>query len=401
MTRTISGSEREMPMIALENVSKSYGEVAALAAVDLRVEKGEFVSLLGPSGSGKTTLLNLIAGMIQPSGGRILIDGRDVTTVPPSQRGLGMVFQNYALMPHMTVFDNIAFPLRVRKVSRAEIARKVADVLDLVHLPHVAGRRPRELSGGQQQRISLARCIVYNPSIILMDEPLGALDKKLRSEMQIEISRLHRELGITILYVTHDQEEALTMSDRIVLMDKGVVAQVGTANDLYFQPCSCYVADFVGHSNLLTGQVIAADDVIEIALPHARVRAPRPDFRIQVGETATVLVRPESVTLSGQSGQSGVNCIAGHLLDTLIVGGIVKHFVSLADGSKFEVQELNRKDRVDIPRGSEVTISWQVGDGCVLPATGSVPPLPGSPIGQPVSEEEQFSARRALAGAAS
>jgi putative spermidine/putrescine transport system ATP-binding protein len=185
------------PMVELQQVSKRYGDVVALAAVDLAVRKGEFVTLLGPSGSGKTTLLNLIAGMAQPTAGRILIGGRDATALPPSERGLGMVFQNYALMPHMTVYENVAFPLRVRKLSNAEIAHKVAEVLKLIRLPDIAQRKPRELSGGQQQRVALARCIVYNPSLILLDEPLGALDKKLREQMQLEIKRIQAELGIT------------------------------------------------------------------------------------------------------------------------------------------------------------------------------------------------------------
>ena len=206
----------------LQDVTKNYGPVVALAEIDLKVIGGEFLTLLGPSGSGKTTVLNLIAGMVGPTAGRIWIDGRDSTNLQPSKRGLGMMFQNYALMPHMTVFENVAFPLRVRKFPKDEIKRKVAEVLDVVRLPDVGRRRPGELSGGQQQRISIARCLVYNPAIILMDEPLGALDKKLREEMQLELKRLHSELGITALYVTHDQEEALTMSDRIVLLNAGL-----------------------------------------------------------------------------------------------------------------------------------------------------------------------------------
>src|SRR5271165_6616228 len=187
-------------MVRLDGVAKSYGTVHALHPTNVDVRRGEFLTLLGPSGSGKTTLLNMIAGMTSPSSGRIWIDGRDVTAVPPAKRGIGMVFQNYALMPHMTVFRNIAFPLEVRRLRREEIRRRVTEVLDIVRLPHVAGRKPRELSGGQQQRVSLARCIVYNPNLILMDEPLGALDKNLREQMQLEIRRLHTDLGITMIY---------------------------------------------------------------------------------------------------------------------------------------------------------------------------------------------------------
>ena len=225
--------------LRIHALCKRYGDFVALAPTSLDVAKGEFLTLLGPSGSGKTTLLSLIAGLAHPDEGRILIDGTDVTHSPAYARDIGVVFQNYALFPHMTIEENIAFPLKMRKVSDAEARRRTAEALEMVHLPHVAKRYPRELSGGQQQRIALARCIVYRPSIILMDEPLGALDKKLRDQMQLEIKRIHRELGTTIVYVTHDQEEAMTMSDRICLMNAGAIEQLGTPQDLYFRPRSC------------------------------------------------------------------------------------------------------------------------------------------------------------------
>ncbi|MDR5884329.1 ABC transporter ATP-binding protein, partial [Caballeronia sp. LZ032] len=212
--------------LQISGLCKRYGDFVALAPTDLDVAQGEFLTLLGPSGSGKTTLLSLIAGLAQADGGSIRINGVDVTDGAPYDRDIGMVFQNYALFPHMTVAENIAFPLQMRKVDAASAKKRVAEALEMVHLPHVAGRYPRELSGGQQQRIALARCMVYRPSIILMDEPLGALDKKLRDHMQLEIKRIHRDLGTTIIYVTHDQEEAMTMSDRICLMDAGKIAQL-------------------------------------------------------------------------------------------------------------------------------------------------------------------------------
>ena len=235
----------------MRGVAKRYGPVVALNAVDLTVRKGEFLTLLGPSGSGKTTLLNVIAGTVAPTTGRLWIGGRDVTDLPSSERRLGMVFQNYALFPHMTIFENVAFPLRVRKLPWTEIKRRVAEALVLVRLPDVGARKPRELSGGQQQRIAIARCLVYNPDLILMDEPLGALDKKLRDQMQLEIKRLHSNLGVTVLYVTHDQEEALVMSDRICLMNAGRIEQLGDPHELYFQPKSVFAADFLGDSNIL------------------------------------------------------------------------------------------------------------------------------------------------------
>ena len=218
------------------------------------MRRGEFVTLLGPSGSGKTTTLRMIAGFTSPTGGSIEIDGQDMTRVPPHRRDVGMVFQNYALFPHMTAAQNVAFPLRMRKQSRAEIDRRVGDALDLVKLRHLADRYPRQLSGGQQQRIALARAVVFEPRLLLMDEPLGALDRKLREALQLEIIRISRELGATVLYVTHDQEEALVMSDRIAIFNEGRIEQLGSGEDLYDRPASLFVADFIGESNILRGR---------------------------------------------------------------------------------------------------------------------------------------------------
>ena len=234
--------------------------MVALAGADLETREGEFVTLLGPSGSGKTTLLLLVAGLIQPDGGEVWIDGKLSTYMPPHRRDIGIVFQNYALFPHMTLFENIAFPLRMRRVPEAKIREEVRRVLAIVQLSGVEDRLPAQLSGGQQQRIALARCMVYQPSLILMDEPLGALDKKLRQQLQLEIRQLHQRLGITVLYVTHDQEEALAMSDRICLMNEGEIEQVGAPSDLYFRPRSVFAADFLGESNLLDAVVTAAGD---------------------------------------------------------------------------------------------------------------------------------------------
>ena len=224
--------------------------MVALAGADLELREGEFLTLLGPSGSGKTTLLMIVAGLIQPDGGEVSIDGRLATYAPPFKRDVGMVFQNYALFPHLSVGENIAFPLRMRRVPEATIQQEVRRILEVVRLPDVGGRLPRALSGGQQQRIALARCMVYKPSIILMDEPLGALDKKLRDQMQLEIKQLHAELRITVLYVSHDQEEAMIMSDRICLMRDGHIEQIGTPDELYFQPRTRFAAEFLGESNV-------------------------------------------------------------------------------------------------------------------------------------------------------
>ena len=238
-------------------IAKRYGEALALEPTDLAVQAGEFLTLLGPSGSGKTTLLQMISGLVAPSAGRIEIDGRDVTHVEPGKRGIGMVFQSYALFPHMSVWDNVAYGLRMRRKSRDEVRAAVDSALAMVRMTDYAKRFPKELSGGQQQRIALARCFAYRPSVILLDEPLGALDKKLREHMQGEIRRLHKELGATFVYVTHDQDEALTLSDRICLMNQARIEQVGTPADLYDRPATRFAAGFIGHSNLLEG---ALDD---------------------------------------------------------------------------------------------------------------------------------------------
>jgi putative spermidine/putrescine transport system ATP-binding protein len=361
---SVTTAAAEPAMVELQGVSKSYGDVNALHPVDLSIRKGEFVTLLGPSGSGKSTLLNLIAGMITPSTGRIVIDGRDATTLPTNQRGLGMVFQNYALMPHMTVFENIAFPLQVRRLPKAEIERKVGAVLNLIQLGHVANRRPKELSGGQQQRISLARCIVYNPALILMDEPLGALDKKLREQMQLEIKRLHAELGITMLYVTHDQDEALTMSDRIVLMNGGRIEQQGQPDELYFKPSTVFSAEFIGSSNLIPGTIEAlAPDGAVLRTAIGTFRVPAADFVASPGDKAMLLVRPENMVLA----DNGVAAVGGTIADSILLGGVVRHFVRCGDGSTLIVQELNQPGRPSARRGDAVNASWQPEHARLLP----------------------------------
>ncbi|MDF1748320.1 MAG: ABC transporter ATP-binding protein [Alphaproteobacteria bacterium] len=353
-------------MVELRGVSKNFGSVEALKAVDLAVAKGQFFSLLGPSGSGKTTLLNLISGTFKPTAGRVFIDGKDATDLHASKRGLGMVFQNYALMPHMTIFENIAFPLKVRKVPSAEIKKRVEEVLELVRLPDVGARRPKELSGGQQQRISFARCIVYRPSLILMDEPLGALDKKLRKEMQLEISRLHRELNITMVYVTHDQEEALTMSDQIVVMSNGQIEQIGTAEELYFHPANPYTADFIGDSNLVYGRVKAVNGSVQVTLDDGSIVMARAEEGVSIGDAVQVLVRPESVIVQAADKPSDLPGLTGKLVETMVFGAVVKHFINLPDGRLFEATEINRRGLERIALGAQVRVSWRVEDGLVL-----------------------------------
>jgi putative spermidine/putrescine transport system ATP-binding protein len=355
-------------MIRLIGVSKRYDAMTALHPVELDVARGEFLTLLGPSGSGKTTLLNLIAGIIAPSEGQIWIDGRDVTASAPNKRNLGMVFQNYALLPHRTIFENVAYPLRVRKVAAAAIRQRVERVLDLMQLSHLARRFPRELSGGQQQRVSIAR-IVYDPALILMDEPLGALDKKLREQMQIEIKRLHRQLGTTILYVTHDQEEALSMSDRIVLLNDGRILQAASPSELYFRPGSMFAATFLGASNLLgVREVVAAGAQAEAVLTAGG--------RITIGDRLPVpkqgsvkaVVRPECITLLAEDGAHGLaNELAGTLTLSAILGGVTHHHIGLADGGTVMVQELTRAGRQIPPAGTPIRLAWAAEDTYLLP----------------------------------
>jgi putative spermidine/putrescine transport system ATP-binding protein len=345
--------------VRLSGLSKNYGAVVALHETDLTVPAGEFLTLLGPSGSGKTTLLNLIAGMSSPSHGEIVINDRNVTAVPPEQRGIGMVFQNYALMPHMTVFENIAFPLQIRKVSKEEIKRRVAEVLDIVQLPHVADRKPRELSGGQQQRVSIARCIVYKPDLILMDEPLGALDKKLREQMQLEIRRIHSELKITMLYVTHDQDEALNMSNRIMLMKGGRVEQLGTPLELYFEPRTQFAADFIGASTLIDATVIETGEPALLRLPGGDSCRAFLHDRAPVGTIGKLLLRPETLRLiQGESCPLGHNLLKGRITSTLVTGGTSKHFVTLESGQTVVIQELTNQDTTKFQPGLRVAISW-------------------------------------------
>jgi putative spermidine/putrescine transport system ATP-binding protein len=351
--------------VEFRDLCKSYGGAVAVDHVSLSIRPGEFLTLLGPSGSGKTTLLNIVSGMALPSSGSVLIAGQDVTQIPPRHRGLGMVFQNYALLPHMTVFDNVAFPLRIRKMPRATIERDVMAALSLVRLAEFARRKPRELSGGQQQRVSIARCLVYKPKLILMDEPLGALDKKLRVQLQLEIKKIHSELGVTILYVTHDQEEALVLSDRICIMNKARIEQTGTPNDLYFHPTNEFVADFLGESNLIPAAVESVTDgVAEVRTDggsHLRAVARgelEPQSRIKV------LVRPEAVRISPQS-ETCRHGLSGTIEDRIFVGQTTKYFVAAGNLRLTAQLPSNSRTQTFVP-GEQVWLDWPENDAIVL-----------------------------------
>ena len=320
--------------VTIAGVGKSFGKVAAVRDVSLDVRAGEFLSLLGPSGSGKTTLLMMIAGFEMPDGGTIRIGARDVTQVPPNKRDVGMVFQKYALFPHMTVADNIAFPLKMRKVARAEIARRAAEALALVRLDGYGARMPAQLSGGQQQRVAVARALVFEPPVLLMDEPLGALDKKLREQMQIEIKRIQEQLGVTVVYVTHDQEEAMTMSDRVAAMNEGGLAQIGTPGDLYLRPNSAFVADFIGKMNFVEAEYLGSDDAHAVVRLGERTTLHTPRglngsaALLAAGAPVRLAVRPERLRLAAR-GAGGDGAIPGTVEEAIFVGSFRVFLVGL------------------------------------------------------------------------
>jgi putative spermidine/putrescine transport system ATP-binding protein len=348
------------PLVKFIDVEKSYdGHTLAVRDLTLDVSQGEFLTLLGPSGSGKTTTLNMLAGFERPTRGEILLSGKPVDRLPPYERNIGMVFQNYALFPHMTVGENVAFPLSVRRVARGEIAERVQRALSMVRLEAFAHRRPAQLSGGQQQRIALARALVFEPSLVLMDEPLGALDKKLREQMQIEIKLLHERLELTVVYVTHDQSEALTMSDRIAVFHDGRVVQQGTPDALYSQPRDPFVAGFIGENNLLAGTVGAiVNGRIRVALD-----AGFPVTTTAVGELAQgahvlVAVRPEAIRLSSGSGGDENVCPA-RVTSRIYLGD---HQRLLTDVGNGHVITVKVPAGTDVAAGTSVLLSWRAAD---------------------------------------
>jgi putative spermidine/putrescine transport system ATP-binding protein len=349
---------REAIAVGIAHVGKTYGTVTALRDVSLSIRPGEFVTLLGPSGSGKTTLLMILGGFTRPTSGDITFDGRSVVRLPPHKRAIGVVFQNYALFPHMNVFDNIAFPLRLRRVARAEIAARVAEALELVRLPGYGQRRIHELSGGQSQRVALARAVVFEPDILLMDEPLSALDKKLREQMQTEIRRLHDALGLTTIYVTHDQREALTMSDRVAVIDAGRLAQFAEPRVLYDQPADAFVADFVGESILLP--VTRDGDSVVFNGQPLRLAGPLPD-----APRLLLVARPEKLTLDGDAES---NRFSGVLRDVSFQGETVLFRVALDDGTELPVRDLARNERrLGLHAGDKVTLALASSDTLIVP----------------------------------
>jgi putative spermidine/putrescine transport system ATP-binding protein len=368
------GTGAAKPALVLRGLRKTFANAIAVDGVDLEVRRGEFLTLLGPSGSGKTTTLRLVAGFMSPSGGSIEIDGRDMTRVPPYQRDVGMVFQNYALFPHMTAAQNVAFPLRMRGRPRAEIERRVADALGLVKLGGLGARYPRQLSGGQQQRIALARAVVFEPRLLLMDEPLGALDRKLRKSLQLEIMHVARQLEATVVYVTHDQEEALMMSDRIAIFSAGRIQQLGTGEDLYDRPSSLFVADFIGESNILRGRFEREADGsgggwIQAGSSRWRVgRRASEAAALDDGAAAALIVRPERTRIldDGVSVPGATNVADAIVGDVLNLGPDTRCELVLDGGERVAIREARGGPGRALQHGDRVRIAWAVDDGLVV-----------------------------------
>lgn len=358
--------------VRLEKITKRYGDVVAAKDVSLDIAEHEFMTLLGPSGSGKTTILMTVAGFIQAEKGRVFVDGRDITEIPPYRRNIGMVFQNYALFPHMTVYHNIAYPLKMRRVSRMKARQMIKEVLEVVQLQGLEERSPAQLSGGQQQRVALARALVYRPPILLMDEPLGALDRKLREHMQLELKHLQEQLGITILYVTHDQEEALTMSSKIAIMNSGGIEQVGTALDIYDHPVNQFTADFVGETNFFRAEILQVkDDIVYVSGPSIkRIRA-KAIQRFETGQKIRLAVRPEKVVFIEAEDHNHCS-YEGKVEDIIYLGDITRYYVRLSDIQQDEREGVvvmkvqNRLGSTKHDRGDQVRIGWNEMDATVV-----------------------------------
>ncbi|MGG6296163.1 ABC transporter ATP-binding protein [Leptolyngbya sp. AN02str] len=353
--------------VELRNVVKIYNGEAAVRGIDLNVRQGEFFSILGPSGCGKTTTLRLIAGFEEPTTGEVFIRGRDVSGVPPYRRPVNTVFQSYALFGHMTVWDNVAFGLRLKKTSKAEIQARVSEALQLVKMESFARRSPSQLSGGQQQRVALARALVNRPTVVLLDEPLGALDLKLRKEMQVELSNLHKELGVTFVMVTHDQEEALSLSDRIAVMNAGLVEQVGSPSEIYEYPRSPFVADFIGDTNLFHGYVEATDpSLIKMVTEEGSSILVKPGdgWHGSVGNAVVVSIRPEKVHVSLESPNAD-NVFEGRLKHSMYLGTHVHYVVKLVSGETVTVSQPNRLGTA-IATDEPIFVSWSSADCLAL-----------------------------------
>jgi len=369
------GKKELQPSVAaveLVNVTKMFGEFTAVADMVLEIRDGEFFSLLGPSGCGKTTTLRMIAGFTQPTLGEIYIHSQPVAGIPPFKRPVNTVFQNYALFPHMTVFQNVAFGLEMKKVKKQDVERRVNDVLALVQLPRFRERQPKQLSGGQQQRVALARALVNQPEVLLLDEPLGALDLKLRKAMQLELKQIQAEVGITFVYVTHDQEEALTMSDRIAVMDAGVVQQVGSPRAIYEHPHNRFVADFIGETNFIEGKVLELGEIPTIDLGDLPVQGTADGRVLTVGQNITLAIRPEKISLYTPGDETvsknGGGMVDGRVREAIYIGTDTRYRVLLANDASIFVRIQNFGSRYDttFDIGSKVRVQWAAENAQIL-----------------------------------
>jgi spermidine/putrescine transport system ATP-binding protein len=379
--------------VRLDRVTKRFHDVVAVNDLSMGIEHGEFFSMLGPSGCGKTTTLRMIGGFEDATAGTIFLGETDMTDLPPFKRDVNTVFQNYALFPHLSVFENVAFGLRRRKVAGEEVRRRVGQMLDLVELPGYERRRPSQLSGGQQQRVALARALINHPRVLLLDEPLGALDLKLRKQMQIELKRIQTEVGITFVYVTHDQEEAMTMSDRIAVMRAGKIEQLGAPEELYERPTTAFVAGFLGVSNLLDGDVVGRDgDMVEVRLADGSVlRAP--SDRVNGAKSVRVGVRPEKLRVepmdTASPTGSELNTLGGQVLDASYIGVSTQYLVKTPDGHRMTVyaQNLETSGAAEaLADGQQVRISWKPQHTFVIEASEHVH---GDPHSQEESETDE------------
>ncbi|MDX6748587.1 ABC transporter ATP-binding protein [Geminicoccaceae bacterium 1502E] len=355
--------------IELRSVTKRYNKEAVVDNVSVTINAGEFFSLLGPSGSGKTTTLMMLAGFAEVDGGDIFVDRTNIVGVRPQHRGFGMVFQNYAIFPHLNVFENVAFPLRARRVPAAELKKRVMSALELVRLERFADRYARQLSGGQQQRVAIARAIVFRPPVVLMDEPLGALDKNLRYQMQLEIKEIQQQLGMTVVYVTHDQEEAMNMSDRIAIMNSGRIEQVGPPREVYETPANTFAGRFLGEANLLEGTIEEVrDGRVRLRTAAGTAFQARAGNGVQNAQRAALFVRPERVRI-GRPAHDEVerNHVAGRLGRTSFLGNIHRHMVELEPGTEMIVDVQNGQAGPGAEPGQSVELSWPVSDSIALP----------------------------------
>lgn len=353
--------------VVFDGVQKSYdGEVLVVKDLNLNISKGEFVTMLGPSGSGKTTCLMMLAGFETATHGEIRLGGKPINNIPPHKRGIGMVFQNYALFPHMTVSENLSFPLEVRKFSKSEREEKVKNALDMVQMGEFGNRRPIQLSGGQQQRIALARALVFEPELVLMDEPLGALDKQLRERMQYEIKHIHERLGVTVVYVTHDQSEALTMSDRVAVFDDGVIQQLAPPADLYERPENSFVAQFIGENNKLIATVLdIKDNIASVDLGHGKKAKA---FAVNCGDKGsrtTLSIRPERITVGASQSESSVEA---EVLELIYLGDHIRCRMNVLGNQEFVVKVPNSAGHKHLEVGEKTIISWELEDCRALDA---------------------------------